>query len=139
MVSKKPDHAASTARWQGKVRPPITTLMSAKRSSPSKASIRVARRPGIANLPLTESSAAAADWRHAWMAVVGWFEAGGALRISPRFFESASWIRFERSCSILEQPYGTGVIRSWPSNASPLLKVDAERLRCVIRKILDKK
>ena len=37
------------------------------------------------------------------MAVVGWFEAGGALRISPRFFESASWIRFERSCSILEQ------------------------------------
>ena len=35
------------------------------------------------------------------MAVVGWLEAGGALRISPRFFESASWIRFERSCSIL--------------------------------------
>ena len=36
------------------------------------------------------------------MAVVGWCEAGGALRISPRFLESASWIRFERSCSILE-------------------------------------
>ena len=62
------------------------------------------------------------------MAVVGWFEAGGALRISPRFFESASWIRFERSCSILEQRRdGPGVIRSWPSNASPLLKVDEER------------
>ena len=95
--------AASTARWQGKVRPPIATTMSAKRSSPSRASIRAARRPGIENLPLlplTESSAAAAAWRHAWMAVVGWLEVGGTLRISPLFLESASWMRFERSASI---------------------------------------
>ena len=95
--------AASTARWQEKVRPPIATTMSAKRSSPSRASIRVARRPGIENLPLLplmESSAAAAAWRHAWMAVVGWLEVGGTLRISPLFLESASWMRLERRASI---------------------------------------
>jgi hypothetical protein len=47
------------------------------------------------------------------MAVVGWCEAGGALRISPRFLESASWIRFERSCSILEGRHG---LRPFPSH-----------------------
>ena len=49
------------------------------------------------------------------MAVVGWCEAGGALRISPRFLESASWIRFERSCSILEGRRALG-LRPFPSS-----------------------
>ena len=47
------------------------------------------------------------------MAVVGWLEVGGTLRISPLFLESASWMRFERSASIrTSAPPEVGAVRS---------------------------